>query len=103
MQTLVQFERSSTRSTGVAIHSTYLRQMLVQRVGEVVGAIDVSPSEGLGKGRFEFADVLVRQSTQHMLGPIVSVENFDLVHPLLRRGNPHGQGSYGGKEDLHLV
>ena len=101
MQTLVQFERSSTRSTGVAIHSTYLRQMLVQRVGEVVGAIDVSPSEGLGKGRF--ADVLVRQSTQHMLGPIVSVENFDLVHPLLRRGNPHGQGSYGGKEDLHLV
>ena len=75
-----------------------LRQMLVQRMGEVVGAIDVSPSEGLGKGRF--ADVLVRQSTQHMLGPIVSVENFDLVHPL-RRGNPHGQGGYGGKEDLH--
>lgn len=73
--------------------------MLVQRMGEVVGAIDVSPSEGLGKGRF--ADVLVRQSTQHMLGPIVSVENFDLVHPLLRRGNPHGQGGYGGKEDLH--
>ena len=79
--------------------ATILRQMLVQRMGEVVGAIDVSPSEGLGKGRF--ADVLVRQSTQHMFGPIVSVENFDLVHPLLRRGNPHGQGGYGGKEDLH--
>ena len=73
--------------------------MLIETVGEVVGAINVAPSKTFWEG--SLTDVLVRQSAENVFGAIVSLQYFDLIHPLLGRGDSHGQGSYGGKEDLH--
>ena len=79
--------------------ATVLRQVLIETVGEVVGAVDVAPCKTFWES--SLADVLVRQSAENVLGAIVTVQYFNLVHPLLGRGDAHSQGSYGGKEDLH--
>ena len=65
---------------------------MIETVGEVVGAIDVAPSKAFWKS--SLTDVLVRQSAENVFGAIVSLQDFDLVHPLLGRGDAHGQGSY---------
>jgi hypothetical protein len=76
-----------------------LGQVLIERVGEVVSAVDVAPSEGLGKR--SFTDVLVRQGAEDILRAIVTLQNFNLVHPLLGRGDAHSQGCYGGNKHFH--
>ena len=89
----------SRNGTMCPARTTVLREVLIQTVGEVIGAINVAPSKTFWEG--SLTDVLVRQSAENVFGAIVSLQYFDLVHPLLGRGDAHGQGSYGGKEDLH--
>ena len=89
----------SRNGTMCPARTTVLWEVLIQTVGEVVGAINVAPSKTFWEG--SLTDVLVRQSAENVIGAIVSLQYFDLVHPLLGRGDAHGQGSYGGKEDLH--